>query len=116
MSGKVSFEGIGEMMATFYAGSGVEAGQVVKVDGDSTVAPCAAGERFHGVVMSVKDGCAVVQVAGFAQLPCADSAVTAGTVSLTADGNGGVKDASAGGTAVELLAVSAGDGTVTVKL
>ena len=44
MKNKVSFEGIGEVVATFYAGEGVKAGQVVKIGGDSSVAPCAAGE------------------------------------------------------------------------
>ena len=33
MKDRVSFEGIGEVMATFYAGEGVKGGQVVKLGG-----------------------------------------------------------------------------------
>ena len=33
MSSKVSFEGIGEVNATFYAAEGVEAGRAVKLSG-----------------------------------------------------------------------------------
>ena len=53
MKDRVSFEGIGEVMATFYAGEGVKGGQVVKLGGDGEVAPCAAGERFFGDRKSV---------------------------------------------------------------
>ena len=46
MKDRVSFEGIGEVMATFYAGEGVKGGQVVKLGGDGEAIPCGAGERF----------------------------------------------------------------------
>ncbi len=121
MSSKVSFEGIGEVMATFYAENGVAAGQVVQLSGDSTVGPCEAGERFFGAAVSVKDGYVGVQVEGFAQVTCKDTSVTAGYVALTADGNGGVKKVStaSGSTDVgnEYLVVAIhGDETITIKL
>lgn len=117
MSSKVSFEGIGEVIATFYAKEGVEAGQVVKPDGDSTVGPCAAGEKFCGVAESVKTGCAAVRVGGFMEVACADSGVTAGWATLTADGNGGVKAAADGEVGVDcLVAAVDADGTIVVKM
>lgn len=116
MRGKVSFEGIGEVNATFYAADGVEAGQVVKLSGDSTAAPCAAGERFCGVAVSVKTGYAAVQVAGFAEVPCTDGAVAPGWVSLTADGAGGVKKAGDGDAGGEHLVAAVGGGVAAVML
>lgn len=111
---KVSFEGIGEMVATFYAQEGVAAGEVVKISGDSTVGACADGDRFCGVAVNVKDGCAGVQVKGFAKVSCADSAVTVGYVKLGADGNGGVKKAADG---EEYLVISDdGAGNITIAL
>ena len=118
MNKKISFEGIGELVATFYAGEGVKMGQTVKVSGDSTVAPCAAGEKFCGVaVTEPRGGCVGVQVGGMAQVKCADGGVTVGYVNLTADGNGGVKAASGSDKGCEYLVVADdGAGTITIKM
>lgn len=116
MKDRVSFEGIGEVMATFYAGEGVKGGQVVKLGGDGEVAPCAAGERFFGVAVSGSDGYAGVQVAGFAQMKCEEGAVETGYVTLTADGSGGVKKADGGDKGQEYLVVSVDDGYATVRM
>lgn len=118
MKNKVSFEGIGHVCATFFAADGVKAGAVVKLSDDATVAPCAAGQRFCGVaVTDAKDGCAGVQVGGFAEVACADTAVTEGYVSLTANGSGGVKKAGTNDAGAEYLVVAAdGDGSVTIKM
>ena len=94
MKNKISFEGIGGQLATFYAGEGVLPGQVVKLSADATVAPCGAGERFFAVAVNVREAAAAVQVGGFLRLPCSDSTVTVGYMNLTADGSGGVKKAS----------------------
>ena len=52
----VSYEGIGQWAATF-ACAGVTGGQVVKVSANGTVAKCAEGGSFDGVVLSVaRDG------------------------------------------------------------
>ena len=114
---KVSFEGIGEVRATFYAQENTKAGQVVKLNGDSEVGPCAAGERFFGVAASVQDGYAGVKVHGFTEVDCADSTVAVGYVKLTADGKGGVKKVGSSDAGEEYLvtAKSAGD-TITIKM
>jgi len=93
---KVSFGGIGEVVATFYAGETVTPGQVVKMDGDSTVAGCGDGEAFLGVALSNECGCAGVQVRGFMTLPYSGTAPAAGPATLAADGLGGVKTAGSG--------------------
>ena len=56
MSSKISFEGIGEVVATFACGEGVAPGQVVKVTEDGTVGACAATDKFCGVALSAEDG------------------------------------------------------------
>lgn len=110
---KVSFEGIGEVAATFACGTGVQEGQVVKLTGNGAVGACAAKERFCGVVLCVKDGYAAVQVGGLAQVTAGES-VTAGWVKLSADGTGGVQKDDDTGT--EYLVVSAGGGRAIVRL
>lgn len=118
MKNKVSFEGIGQTVATFYADSGVMAREVVKLSGNAAVAPCAAGEKFCGVAATdAKDGCAAVQVSGFAVVSCADDTVTVGQASLTADGKGGVKKAGTGDARTEYLVVADdGAGSITIKM
>lgn len=43
---RISFEGIGEVAATFACGEGVKAGQVVKLTGDGTVGHCGEASAF----------------------------------------------------------------------
>ena len=120
MNKNISFEGIGGDIATFWAASGVKPAEVVKLSADSTVAPCAAGDRFCGVAVNARGDVSAVQFGGFAQLKCSDAAVTPGFVKLTADGNGGVKKASTASGSTdqgqEYLVVAAESGTVTVRL
>ena len=85
----VSFEEIGRLAVTF-GHEGCQAGQVCKVSGNGTVAPCAAGDKLCGIVEGVRGDYAAVQVAGFAEVPYSGS-VALGHVSLCADGSGGVK-------------------------
>ena len=114
---KVSFEDIGQVLVTCQTEGNVTAGGVVKVSRNGTVAPCAAGERFCGVALSLaEDGCAAVQVKGFMTVPCADSKVVPGWVALTADGTGGVKSAGAGDKSAEVLVMSVENGSAVVCL
>ena len=73
---RISFEGIGEVAATFACGEGVKAGQVVKLTGDGTVGPCGDGERFCGVALSAGEGFAAVQLGGLIRVVRPDSAET----------------------------------------
>lgn len=74
----ISFNGYGENVVTFNAGSGLTtAGVPVKISGDGTVAPCAENDVFCGVCVNVRDGYAAVQLSGFVVLPAA-AKITAG--------------------------------------
>ena len=59
---QVSFEGIGQVLATFQAGEGVVEGHTVRVSGNGMVEPCTDGGSVDGVAVVVKNGCAAVQV------------------------------------------------------
>ena len=85
----VSFEEIGRLSVTFVQ-EDCQGGQVCKVSGNGRVAPCAAGEKFCGIVEHVRGAHAAVQVAGFAEVKVSGD-VSVGYVNLCADGIGGVK-------------------------
>ena len=109
----VSFNGIGQWCATFLADSVTE-GAVVKISDKGTVAPCSDGDAFCGVAGDVaEDGFVAVQVKGFVTVPCTDSTIAAGYMSLVADGNGGVK---AGGDGNKILVMNVEDGTAVICL
>lgn len=113
--GKVSFEDIGGVVATFAAHEEMDGErQVVKITDNGQVGPCADGEAFCGVALSGADQFAAVQVGGFAQINAAGE-VGLGWVKLSADGSGGVKVDDAGR---EYLVVhyDSAEGTVVVKL
>lgn len=93
---KISFGGIGEVVATFLAEGRVEEGQVVKITDSGTVGPCDEGDAVFGVAVAVDNGYAAVQVAGFAGVSAAADP-GAGLVKLSADGSGGVKEDSTAG-------------------
>lgn len=118
MSKQISYEEIGAVTVTFMAPSGVEDGAVVKLTADSTVGPCTAGEKFCGMSLAPVGGFAAVQVAGFAKVRFSGQGVTPGWLSLTADGAGGVKKATASDGAGTYLVVSTdtADNTAVVLL
>ena len=115
---KISFEGIGEVAATFVCGEGVEAGEVVKVTANGTVGACAAGEKFGGVALTVDGGYGTVQLEGLVKVKLAAShGVTAGWNHLLADGSGGVKkDSASTPTGREYLVISVDSDGAVVRL
>lgn len=109
----VSFNGIGELTATFQVSGQVEAGKPVKVSANGTVAPCGtAGDIPVGVALSVRNGYAAVQLKGYVRLPAA-TGLTAGwkTISLTKDGA-----VQTGETGRDLLVVDVNDGMCGLML
>lgn len=115
---KISFEGIGEVAATFVCGEGVEAGEVVKVTGNGTVDACAAGEKFGGVALTVDGGYGTVQLAGLVKVKLAAShGVSVGWNHLLADGSGGVKkDGASAPTGREHLVIAVDSDGAVVRL
>ena len=74
---KLSYEGIGQWAATFACDDLAE-GELVKVSANGTVAACAAGDDFCGMVLSVGrggDACAVALGTQVAGLFCDDDAL-----------------------------------------
>lgn len=111
----ISYEGVGQMMATFQCGEAVKMGQVVKVSNDSTVAPCAAGERIAGMAVVVRDGFASVQLSGFIAVKAAGVSTT-GWVKLSADGSGGMKADEGAGTPYLVVQTDADAQTAVILL
>ncbi len=97
---KVSFEGIGESVITFYNNeeSGAAAGVPVKMSGNGEISACGEGERFFGVSLACEEDFAAVQVGGYAELSYSGSETPAvGYARLEAVGAGGVRVAAANG-------------------
>ena len=111
---KVSFDGVGQVCATFLGG-GLKDGQVVKMSGSGTVNACEAGDLFCGVAMCCKDDACSVQVGGFVTVGFSDTAPAAGWCELAADGKGGVKTAK-GGVRCLVADVDSTANTVTILL
>ncbi len=65
----VDFKGFNENVVTFEATSAVEEGNLVKMNGNFKVAPCAENDNFIGVCVGVRDGYAAVQLSGYVELP-----------------------------------------------
>ena len=99
---KVSFGGYGESIATFEAADGVQAGAPVKITANGTVGPCAEGDRFCGVAVSVRDGIAAVQLSGYVVLPYSGAGLAVGYQKAVAGADGKIKADAAGG---EILVV-----------
>lgn len=96
---KVSFEGVGESVVTFYnsktaaAGAGVP----VKMSGNGEVSACADGDRFFGVALACDTDFAAIQTDGYVELVYTGSAPTVGFTKLVSGGGSGVKTAETGG-------------------
>lgn len=111
----ISFHGIGQVCATFM-GKGITEGHVVKMSDRGTAAACADGNDFFGVVMCSKDDACSVQVAGFVTVGYSGTVPAVGWATLTANGSGGVKTASAGGRSYLVVDADTTAKTVTIKL
>lgn len=117
---RLSYEGIGQWAATFACGEVAE-GELVKVSANDTVASCADGEAFCGMVLSRSrggDACTValggMVTAGYT-VETDGTAPALGWTTLKSDGNGGVKTASSGRSYL-VVDVDASAKTVTFAL
>lgn len=88
----ISTEGIGAEYVTFYTdASADDAGKPCQISGNDTVSACAAGGKICGIIRSVKNGTACVQIAGFCRVSyTGDTAPEVGFCKLAADGAGNV--------------------------
>ena len=83
---------LGQVCTTMYLQGSAADNTVCKMHANDTVAACAAGNDFIGVVVGKRDGLACVQVAGFVTLHyTGTTAPTVGECALAGDGKGGVE-------------------------
>ena len=113
---EISFEGIGQVAATFMAEEGVQPGMAAAMTADSTIGVGEAGGALCGVVLGVKNGMAAVQVGGMAQVGWSGTAPAIGMNTLAVDGAGKVKTVSTGGVSCLVVSVNTGDSTAVIKL
>jgi hypothetical protein len=111
----ISFQGIGEMYATFLASDTVQADQVVKLTDRETVGPCSDSGEFCGVAVCGRDGAWSVQVEGFVTVGYSGTVPGVGYQALSANGKGGVKSDNGGRSYLVVDADTTGK-TVTIKL
>ena len=82
---------LGQVCTTMYLQGSAADNTVCKMHANDTVAACAAGNDFIGVVVGKRDGLACVQVAGFVTLHyTGTTAPSVGECALAGDGKGGV--------------------------
>ena len=110
---KISFDGIGEKVATFI-NNGAEAGEPVKVSANGTVSPCSEGDVIDGICLT-DEAYAPVVIGGFVTVAYSGTAPSAGHATLSADGDGGVA-ADEDGVDYLIVNVDSTNGTVTIKL
>ena len=111
---KVSFDGIGELIATFY-NNGAADGYPVKMSAASEVKSCASGERFIGIAAASSEEYAGVIISGCVTLPYSGTASALGFSKLAANGSGGVKT-DAAGTEYRIISVDTVNKAVCVIL
>lgn len=108
---KVSFEGLGELVATFINGGSAEKGKLVKLSANATVSAASDGEVFAGMCISANESFADVMLSGCVTCPYTGTAPAVGYAKLASAGNGAVKAAS-GGREYLVLKVDASASTV----
>lgn len=111
----ISFNGIGQVCATFW-GAGIGEGHVVKMSSRGTVHSCADGDGFCGVAMCCKDDACSVQVKGFVTVSYSGTVPSVGMALLAADNAGGVKAVTTGGQSVLVVDADTAAKTVTILL
>ena len=112
---EISFEGIGQVAATFAAADNIQPGMAVALTGDSTVGLGKAGDAPCGMVLSVKNGMTAVQVSGMAKVGYSGTAPTVGYGTIAGDGTGKIKTATSGLNCL-ILSVNTADSTAVIKL
>ena len=110
---RISYEGIGQVLATFQVEEGTGQGVVTLVDYD-TVGYGQAGDKPCGVlVCGEKNGMGAVQMEGMVTVGYTGASPSLGYATLTCDGKGGVMEADSGR---EFLVVSVDEAACTAVI
>lgn len=113
----ISFEGIGQVLATFAVEEGVTAGSVVTMTGNGTVGLGSDGSLPCGVLLhGEEDGVGAVQMEGMVSVCYTGTAPAVGYDLLACDGQGGVKAVDANGLTCLVISVDEGSQTAVIKL
>lgn len=91
-------------------------GKVVKASANKTVALCADGDKFMGVLQTLNATLAGVQEDGYIELVYTGSAPTLGWCLLAANATGGVKVGTTGDILYHVVNVDTGTTKVTFRL
>ena len=111
-----SFEGIGQVAATFMVNGDIQPGMAVALSADSTVGMGKAGDALCGVTLSAKNGMAAVQVSGMVEVGWSGTAPAIGMGTVAVDGTGKIKTVTSGGVNCLIVSVNTGDSTAVIKL
>ncbi len=110
----ISTNGFMNESLTLNGDASLQFGEVVKISDNNTVAACADGDAFCGIISHEKNGICAVQLHGTVTVPFTGTAPKAGYVELCADGAKGVKSGT--GREYLVLSVNSVNGTVTFIL
>lgn len=112
----VSFKGIGERVLSFKTASAINAGSLVKMSANGTVAACAENDKFIGVVLSCRNNIAAVQIGGYVKVGYSGTAPTVGYNQLCAKSGTAVEVDAANGRALLVLDVDTTASTAGILL
>lgn len=114
---EISFEGIGQVLATFTVEEGAAAGSVVTVTENGTVGLGEEGSLPCGLLLHTEeDGKGAVQLEGMACVSWTGSAPGLGWSQLACDGQGGVKTVESDGLGCMVVWVDEESQTAVIKL
>lgn len=110
-----SYQGIGQVCASFQAEEGLMEGCLCKVTDNGTVGVCAKGDAIHGVAGNVHNGVAAVTLRGFVTVQYTGTAPTVGECKLTAASDSAVQVSDSGRSCLA-VSVDAVNQEVTILL
>ena len=111
-----SFEGIGQVAATFLVNGDIQPGMAVALTADSTVGMGKAGDAVCGVILSAKNGMGAVQIGGMVKVGYSGTAPAIGMGTIAVDGTGKIKTVTSGGISCLIVSVNTDDSTAVIKL
>ena len=108
----VAINGFNQKTLTFKTSQTIDKGTPVSMASNGTVEKTATGGEFMGIAQSQRGNLVEVQVYGYVKSTYTSTAPTVGKATLGANGTGGVKVVSSGGTSCLVLGVDTTSSTV----
>ena len=95
----ISHKGFNEQVLTFKTSGTLNAGSLVTISANDTVAAASSGDKVYGIVLNVRNEFAAVQVGGYAEVAYTTSGsntMSLGDGTYVANGSGGIIAGSGG--------------------